>query len=230
MRVTAKVLKAIIALLVVFYVVYGALNANSLYQIWKAKSSPQTLTDTNKISDLQSIKQLTVEASAPQTLQDVINYNMKAQKAISAKSDFQNNWLYIPRLGIQAPIQWDMPQDEVTSHLIDGLAQVAGTAHPDENGDILIAGHSSYYWWAKGDYKTIFAGLVGIKNDDEITVDYKGVVYIYKVTQTYQIGANDGLSLNKGGTNPKNLYLMTCVPVGTNLKRLIVRAEFEKNI
>ena len=76
----------------------------------------------------------------------------------------------------------------------------------------------------KSDYNAAFALLPKLKAGDEYSVFYKGDLHKYRVTETFEVSPRDVSVL----AQPKDRYmstLMTCVPVGTTLKRLIVRGE-----
>jgi len=134
--------------------------------------------------------------------------------------------LEIPSLNINAPIIADVDGNDKTAYfksLEGGVAHFRGTAKPGENSNTFIFGHSSYYWWAAGDYKTIFSTLPDIKEGDEIDVWYQEKEFKYKVSETQVVDPTDVDVLKP--TSSEQLTLMTCVPVGTDKERLIVIAK-----
>jgi len=136
--------------------------------------------------------------------------------------------IYIAKIGKKAPVVWNSAPDEQTmlNNLHNGVVHYAGTALPGSGkGPIFISGHSSYYWWDSGKYKTVFATLDKLATGDEIKINYENTVYTYKVYDK-QVVLPDQVDVLKP-TNEPVLALMTCVPVGTNLKRLIVWARQE---
>ena len=122
-----------------------------------------------------------------------------------------------------------MPQDQANDYLPHGLVHVLGTSSPDINGDVLITGHSSYYWWVKGDYKTILAPLTEAQIGDVIVLR-KGKVYFYEVTDIKEVVGDQALDFATKGGDKGNLYLVTCIPIGTDLRRLIVTAKFVREV
>lgn len=141
-------------------------------------------------------------------------------------ADLSNDTLIIPKIDIKAPIIWNSPTDEesMQANLQNGVVQYGNTALPGTGkGPIFITGHSSYYWWDRGLYKTVFANLDQLSSGDEIALAYNDIVYIYKVTETKVVDPSNVEVLDP--VNKPVLTLMTCVPVGTNLRRLIVNAE-----
>ncbi|TSC97461.1 MAG: Sortase family protein [Candidatus Berkelbacteria bacterium Licking1014_2] len=139
----------------------------------------------------------------------------------------QDNYLYLPAINVKTPIVWDAAEKDVIESLRRGVVHLADTGHPDEEKtNIFITGHSSYYLWDKGQYKTIFSLLDKLKPDDRIVLIYKNVRYDWQVETTIVVYPNKVEYLKPLKSQSGNiLSLMTCVPVGTNLKRLIVRAK-----
>ena len=133
--------------------------------------------------------------------------------------------LKINRINVDAPIIFESRNNEAVflDDLKHGVVHYPNTANPGQTGNVSIFGHSSGQWWAPGDYKFIFTLLDKVKLGDRIFIDYKGTRYIYKVTATKVVEPNDLAVLNQGSDN--KLTLITCTPVGTSDKRLIVTAE-----
>ncbi|AKM82379.1 TPA: hypothetical protein DD449_04775 [Candidatus Berkelbacteria bacterium] len=142
------------------------------------------------------------------------------------QAKFKDFHLEITKLNISAPViaNVDGKNKEIyDSALENGVAQFAGTANPGEKSNIFIFGHSSYYLWDPGEYKTIFAKLNDLDDDDLISVWWQQKEYIYKVTDKKIVSPNDVSVLKP--TESEQLTLMTCWPIGTIDKRLIVIAK-----
>lgn len=134
--------------------------------------------------------------------------------------------LLIPSLDIAAPIIADVDgnnKDAYFKALQGGVAHYKNTAKPGEGGNIFIFGHSSYYAWDPGKYKTIFRPLDKIKTNDEIDIWYSGKEYKYKVAETKIVEPTDVSVLKP--TSTEQVTLMTCYPPGTTQKRFIVIAK-----
>lgn len=157
-------------------------------------------------------------------------------KATLGLAFLENNQLYIPKIEAKAPIVWDSPVDNETlmQNLKKGVVHFLKTSKPGDKlttgqGNIFISGHSSYYWWDDGKYNTIFANLENLNNGDEIAIGYDDFAFVYKVVGKEIIDNPDNKEeanrvIDQNTTIP-TLSLMTCVPVGTDAKRLIVRSE-----
>jgi LPXTG-site transpeptidase (sortase) family protein len=137
----------------------------------------------------------------------------------------QENYAKIPVLNIDAPITWrvnNVPAD-VTAGLEKGLIHINGTALPGEKGNIYITGHSSNYIWAKGNYNSVFATLDQLIVGDLIYVKFNGETYVYKVSGQKVVVPTDLSVFNQ--SDQSKLTLVTCWPIGTSLKRLVVEAK-----
>ena len=90
-------------------------------------------------------------------------------------------------------------------------------------GNSFITGHSILPQFADPkDYKAIFTELPKLGIGDEVLIDL-GDKTIRFVVQYSKVVEPDDLSvLGPITQNGRNLTLMTCVPPGTNTKRLVV--------
>ena len=134
--------------------------------------------------------------------------------------------IIINNVSIEAPINFDQKVIDETNFQValrDGVVHYPNTALPGETGNVVIFGHSSMIWWAKGDYKFIFAPLHELELDNKIYIEYKGTRYIYKVSDKRVVDPDNVSVLAQ--TKTKKLTLITCTPVGTSTSRLIIEAE-----
>lgn len=139
----------------------------------------------------------------------------------------------IEKLKVNAPMIWTQSEAEKDSlkDLESGLSHFPKSAAPGENGSVIISGHSSNYIWAKGDYNYIFKDLNNLENGDVVKfkiVQKNGRIinYKYKVSDKF-ITTPDDEKIFQTTTKP-TLTLSTCWPLGTNFKRLIVKADLVK--
>lgn len=132
--------------------------------------------------------------------------------------------IYIPKIGSQSPIIFGGSGTyDIEENLKKGTAHYALSAKPGQNGNTVIFGHSSGMPWDPGNYKFIFTLLDKLVPNDRIIIDYDGVRYIYRVTGT-RIVKPDDISVLDQLTKENKLTLITCTPVGSNSKRLVVDA------
>ncbi|MFH0969626.1 MAG: sortase [Patescibacteria group bacterium] len=141
--------------------------------------------------------------------------------------------LSIEKISVNAPMIWSVSEDEknMLEDLKSGIAHYPKTASPGQNGNMVISGHSSNYVWVKGDYNYIFKDLNNLEAGDLIsvkTIQYNGavVIYQYKVSGKY-IDAPDDERIFAETSEP-TLTLSTCWPLGTALRRIVVKAEMVK--
>ncbi|MDP3975363.1 MAG: sortase [bacterium] len=115
-------------------------------------------------------------------------------------------------------------ENKIQEALRDGVVHYPYTADPGKFGNVFITGHSSYYPWAKGTYKEVFVLLHKLEVGDEYSIIFRGQEYRYVVREKFEIAPND-ISVLEQPVDKKLSTLMTCTPVGTTQRRLIVRAE-----
>lgn len=163
------------------------------------------------------------------------------KKEVRKKFDWINipiaptdNRLVIPKLGKSVPLvdmsieniqgeNWKELEDQIQEGLLGGVVHYPGTAKPGQFGNVFMTGHSSYYPWVKSDYKDVFATLGQLDVGDRYYVYYDQQKYTYEITDKYEVNPDDVGVLSQP-KDKKISTLMTCTPVGTTLRRLIIRA------
>ncbi len=131
--------------------------------------------------------------------------------------------IVIPKIGVRAPVIYDVAFNSIIDNLHNGVVRYEGTANPGQVGNVVIVGHSSDFPWSTGRYKTIFSLLDKLTSGDEIILPYGTDRYVYKITETKVVKPTDLSVLAR--TPTATITLITCYPVGTTLNRLIVRAN-----
>lgn len=140
----------------------------------------------------------------------------------------------IPRINRNVPVvkvstenlikrDWGALEGEIQQALRYGVVHYPGTAEPGDNGNVVITGHSSYFSWDPGRFKDVFALLHEVAVGDTIIVYHDQKKYFYQVYATEVVTPDKIDILTQKGEN--RLTLITCTPVGTNLKRLVVFAR-----
>ncbi len=147
--------------------------------------------------------------------------------------------LIIPRINQNVPVvgvknenliarKWEELESDIQKALKSGVIHYPGTALPGDNGNVVITGHSSYYAWDAGRFKDVFALLHDVKMGDKIVIYFNQKKFIYEVNKIKIVFPKDVDVL--GPAPSEQLTLITCSPIGTNLKRLIVQGKLiEKN-
>lgn len=217
----------------VFLVLFLALNFASYKQVFHAALLPDANNVEERALNLITNPLLKNQLLAVPALPRAGNEaNILAFLPNVAPPD---NRIILPTLGKNLPIveapddallrgDFGMFDDDVQNALKFGAVHYPGTAEPGQIGNVFITAHSSNYPWIKSNYNAAFALLPKLKVGDEYSIFYKGNLHKYRVTETFEVSPRDVSVL----AQPKDTYmstLMTCVPVGTTLKRLIVRGE-----
>lgn len=137
--------------------------------------------------------------------------------------------MIIPKINIDAPVVYGVGPD----HDSQMKAMESGIAHfsipganavPGQIGNTVMAAHSSNDVFAPGDYKFVFAQNERLVEGDIIHMNYEGVRYTYSVTTTEVVLPTE-VSKIQLETDKPMLTLISCVPLGTAQKRLLVFAE-----
>jgi sortase A len=138
---------------------------------------------------------------------------------------FRDFGIEIPKIKVSASVTSDVDgnnEELYNESLKNGLAHYKGSALPGARGNIFIFGHSSNVN-DSGPYAKIFSKLNDLSIGDTIKVTYKDKVYSYIVSEKRVVNDTDTSPLNL--TTSEQLTLMTCWPVGTTDKRLIIIAK-----
>ncbi|MFA6992658.1 MAG: sortase [Candidatus Gracilibacteria bacterium] len=226
--VSRQILASVIILVVGFF----ALNYSAYLKIAKSKIDELTGNDTTSF-----MHELTEDKPATENILKVVN-TLDMQKKQIPPLEMEvtpvDDRLIIPRIDQNIPIvkvssknlmaqDWNALEKDMQEALKDGVVHYPGTSVPGQTGNTVITGHSSYFPWDPGRFKDVFALLHKVVVGDEIVIYYDQQKYRYKVTEI-KVVMPDNIDVLKQ-TPSQQLTLITCTPVGTNLKRLIVIAE-----
>lgn len=138
--------------------------------------------------------------------------------------------LIIPKLNVDVPIIYGV---NAADHNAQMKAMEKGAAHfaiaganavPGQVGNAVFSAHSSNDAFAAGDYKFVFAQNEKLVKDDIMYMHYQGKRYTYAVTKKEVVMPNE-VSRVQIQTDKPMLTLISCVPLGTAEKRLLVFAE-----
>lgn len=132
--------------------------------------------------------------------------------------------LSIPSLGIfDANVA--LRDEDLAQHLV----QYPQTALPGQIGSPVIFGHSTLpQFFDPKKYTTIFSTLPKVKLGSDIFVKFDSTEYTYRIVKTYEVKPNELWVLQQQYSD-KTIKLITCVPPGTTLRRLVVEADLIQN-
>lgn len=155
--------------------------------------------------------------------------NIIVDPGITNKVDPASTQLIIPKINVDVPVDYDATPDNDSqmAAMVNGVAYFGipgADSKPGQIGNTPIAGHSSNDVLAPGGYKFIFAQLQKLEPGDTVYASYKGTRYTYVVTKTEEVLPTEIGKLIYQTDKPV-LTLITCTPLGTALKRLLVTAE-----
>ncbi|MBI4975622.1 class D sortase [Candidatus Peregrinibacteria bacterium] len=226
--------KQILASAIIFVIGIIILNWSAYYQILKSKY--EDLTGTKEQSPLEQL----VEPKSAKIPNMILNKSSDSEiqnkqiPALNLEVTPSDNRIIIPRINQNIPVvrvssesllrrDWNALEKDMQEALKDGVVHYPGTSVPGQSGSIAITGHSSYFPWDPGRFKDVFALLHEVVIGDKIIVYWEQKKYIYEVYDIKVVLPED-ISILKQTPEDK-LTLITCTPVGTNLKRLIVTAK-----
>jgi len=140
----------------------------------------------------------------------------------------------IPRINRNVPIvpvssenlikrDWNALENDIQDALKDGVVHYPGTSQPGDRGNVVLTGHSSYFPWDPGRFKDVFALLHEIVEGDTVIVYHDQYKFTYEVYEKKVVNPDQVEVLTQEGD--ERLTLITCTPVGTNLRRLIIFAR-----
>lgn len=217
---------------VMFVIIYVVLNWQALYinavhyfNVWQGIESP--------------LERLVADetVSVPERLMPLYASDVAGRSPI-APLNFElyppDTRLIIPRINQNVPVigvknenlisrKWDELESDIQNALRSGVIHYPGTSLPGDNGNTVITGHSSYYAWDPGRFKDVFALLHDVRVGDKMVMYFNQRKYVYEVESKKVVLPQD---VNVLGPAPREqLTLITCTPIGTNLKRLILTAK-----
>lgn len=137
--------------------------------------------------------------------------------------------IIIPKINVDAPVVMNVgpSNEEQLAAMANGIAHVrypGASSVPGQVGNTVFSAHSSSDWTDNGAYKFIFVQLERLAIDDVVYVNYESKRYSYKIYDIKVVTPQDIGSLNYTGNDPV-ITLITCTPLGTAEKRLLVFAK-----
>jgi len=227
--------KQILVTLIILIVTFFAMNWRALYINIKYKFQEITKTAEESI-----LTELTETKKGPLPKQKLADTNQGTIRQIKTIPELDmeiyppDMRLVIPRINQNLPVlrissgnlinkDWNALEKDMQEGLKYGVVHYPGTSLPDQTGNVAITGHSSYFPWDPGRFKDVFALLQEVVVGDKIALYYNQHKYLYEV-KDIQIILPSNIEVLKQ-TPERQLTLITCYPIGTNLKRLVVTAD-----
>ncbi|MEK7528207.1 MAG: sortase [Patescibacteria group bacterium] len=222
--------------IIVFVISYAVLNYQAIYaqmeyrfQEWRGVANPledvaNISTDADGNSGSASLLNTVVVGSAKEL----------SVPSLALEVHPPDVRMVIPRIRKNVPVvgvgnenliarDWDGLEKDIQESLKDGVIHYPGTALPGEGGNVVLTGHSSYYAWDAGRFKDVFALLHEVEVADRVVMYFDQRKYVYEVFDKRVVLPSQIDVL--GQTRDDRLTLITCTPIGTNLKRLVLTAK-----
>ena len=218
----------------VFLLLFVALNFGSFSQIFKARLMPDANSAERRALEVMTDPIMRQKLlSVPSLPRAGTKINIFSDVALDVAPP--DNRVVIPSIGRNIPLvevadsalikgEFKRFEKDIQNALKFGVVRYPGTARPGQIGNVFITGHSSYNPWDAGRYKDVFALLGDLEVGDEYSIYYKGKLHKYRIAKKFEVSARDVSVLDQ----PTDRYmstLMTCTPLGTNIRRLILQSD-----
>jgi LPXTG-site transpeptidase (sortase) family protein len=218
----------------IFAISFLVINFTAYKQIFLDIMNPEARAEAAEVLEASSAQQV----GDPSKLLPVLPDKKQARKTfawVDAPVVPTDNRLVIPKLGKSVPLvglttthlegeNWGDLEKQIQDGLRNGVVHYPGTANPGQFGNFFLTGHSSYYPWDPGKYKDVFALLGQMEVNDRFYVFYNQKKYTYHIYDKFEVQPNN-VSVLDQPRDQKIATLMTCSPVGTTLRRMIIQAE-----
>jgi len=110
-------------------------------------------------------------------------------------------------------------------YLYDGVVKYPYTTDPGQKGNVFIFGHTSYYWWKKNPYGTVFSKIPRLRHWDIMKLNWGGKVYSYEIFKKLILSPKQVSSFYKKYKNWEFLTIMGCYPIGSDRQRMVIIAK-----
>ncbi len=222
---TENLMRFVVAASLIFLFLFSITNARSYGKIFAA-SMQQIFISSDAMG--QSILESTEGTVTPTEENGFLPLDLTPtsfENRISIPVIEVNAPIVEPELGVEALIgsDWNQLEDQIHKALEQGVVHYPGTALPGQEGNAFFTGHSSNVFWEPSPYNSVFALLPRLQIGDDVYITYNQTEYHYRVVSKEEVSPKNVEVLAQG--TDKVLTLMTCTPVGTVLRRLVVRAE-----
>ena len=135
------------------------------------------------------------------------------------------NSIYIPKIGVMAPIVIEESEDRevLLKSLERGVLLFPGSVEPGNIGSTVILGHSSGAIWSGG-YKSVFSLINKLEKGDLVKVYFNNEEFVYRVSKLNILSVEklDEVVGDSNGTN--TLFISSCWPIGPPWSRIVATA------
>ncbi len=165
-----------------------------------------------------------------------VSKNNELRLPLSENIEKSSIFIYIPKINVLAPIILtnSFNEKDIQKDLEKGVVLYKNTGYFEKEGKPTIIGHSSAFPWYRGKYGSVFALLNKLEKNDEVVIlenakSENTKIHRYKVKNKVTASVRDVNNLIKNEKNDGTiLILISCWPIGTDWKRIVVIAEISK--
>lgn len=200
-----------------FLIVIIGFNIYTEFEAKRAEFSEQVFTDeisiiNNKISDIK------ITPPTPSPTRPAKNYKRRIDK-----NAYKNGKIKITRIGVEAPIVFVNSTKYLDYYHKYGVVHYPKTSTPGKGGAMLLSGHSSGPPNVRGKYDYVFSKLNSLRPGDKVTIYYEGTTYKYRIFRKEIVWPKEAKL--REYKRRETISLLSCWPVGTNSRRIIVEAQ-----
>lgn len=150
-----------------------------------------------------------------------------AEAAAPSLSEHREYRIVISKIGVEAPVV--VPDGETTEDVLAALERGVGlyphSSLPGERGRAILLGHSSRASWYRGGYATVFTLIKELDPGDTFTLASSGERHTYEVFSREQMSPDAANALLSVPSDGAEAALITCYPIGSASRRMVVRAR-----
>lgn len=150
----------------------------------------------------------------------IVNEEPEDVASGSLNNNITQNLLIIPKIGVKIPIV----EGATEAALNKGAWRLPETSTPDKGSNTVLTGHR---WRYRPPSEKTFYLLDKLEIGDSFRIFWQGKEYNYKIISKIVVLPTDVWVLN--GTEKSIVTLITCTPLFSTEKRLVVKGELEYN-
>ncbi len=139
----------------------------------------------------------------------------------------KTNFIKIKKINLKAPLTFSQGTDlkSLSQKLKQGVLHYPFSALPNQDGTVIILGHSASIYWPDNNYDKVFNQLDELGPGDEIIIYFAGRHYFYQVNEMFFPKPGEQVITQNNLENFNELVLITCWPLGNSRGRLAIRAR-----
>lgn len=218
-------LSLLVGTLLMFWAYYPIISFNIYSKLFIQQGVTSPVSENQVNTTVQAAQTVNGSGTAySSNLRDFVQASLwfpqSAQVAAAEEIRVKEYTISIPKLSI-TDAKVVVGGEDLSKYLVHYLP----VSLPGRYGNVSIFGHSTLpTLYNVKDYKSIFTHLPSLNKGDSIIVTMEGKKYEYQVQDMFIVSPTQ-VSVLEQKLDSSYLSLITCVPPGTVLNRLVVRAK-----